>query len=195
MPARRFIERAPLPKPKILPEAFFERSALTVARDLIGKYLVRRVDGKTMAYMIVETEAYIGPQDLAAHSSKGLTPRTKVMFGPAGRWYVFFTYGIHWMLNVVTNKEGHAAAVLIRGVDGISGPARLTKALKINKSFNELPAIPKTGLWIEDRGFVVPPQRIRRTPRIGVDYAGEWAKKPYRFVLDKPLDRGKVKGQ
>jgi DNA-3-methyladenine glycosylase len=168
-----------------LPRSFFERSALLVARDLLGKILVRRYKGKEIRGIITETEAYIGPEDLAAHSSKGRTKRTEVMFGPAGNWYVFFTYGIHWMLNVVTGKEGHAAAVLIRGLDIISGPARLTKALHIDRSFYGKSISPDSDLWIED-SIKIPSKYIQRTPRIGVDYAGPiWALKPYRFIYMK----------
>lgn len=169
---------------KILPASFFERRSLKVAKDLLGKYLVRRVGGKTTAHMITEVEAYIGPHDLACHAAKGLTPRTKVMFGPPGNFYVYFTYGMHWMLNIVTDKKGYPAAVLIRGLEDVSGPARLTKKLGITGALNGAPAKRASGLWVEDRGVLIPPRRIRRTPRIGVDYAGEeWAQKPYRFLL------------
>ena len=109
----------------VLDSAFFSRPALVVARELLGKYLVRQLDGEQIAALIHETEAYIGPRDLACHAAKGCTPRTEVMFGPAGRWYVYFIYGIHWMLNVVTEVEGFPAAVLLarRGPVGRTGPA------------------------------------------------------------------------
>ena len=171
-----------------MPQSFFKRPALAVAKDLLGKYLVRRTVEGTSAHMITEVEAYIGPQDLACHAAKGLTPRTQVMFGPAGNFYVYFTYGMHWLLNVVTAREGYPAAVLIRGLEDVSGPARLTKKLGISGSLNGAPAKRASGLWIEDRGVKVSARRIRRTPRIGVDYAGkDWASRPYRLVLD-PLD-------
>lgn len=173
------------PAPRLLPEKFFERSAIAVARELLGKFLVRRYRGCIIRMMITETEAYIGPHDLAAHSSKGLTPRTKVMFGPPGRWYVYFTYGMHWMLNVVTGKTGYPSAVLFRGLRGVTGPARLTKHLHIDKALNAKAAQPSAGLWIEDGGIKIPASRVRRSPRIGVDYAGPvWAVKPYRFYID-----------
>jgi DNA-3-methyladenine glycosylase len=105
------------------------------------------------------------------------------MFGPAGVWYVYFIYGIHWMLNVVTDEVDHPAAVLLRGAGEWDGPARLTKALAIDKRLNGQPSAAASGLWIEDRGIRVPRGGIRRTPRIGVDYAGTWAARPYRFVL------------
>ncbi len=163
---------------------FFARSALIVARELLGKVLVRRLGSQAIVAMITETEAYVGPHDLACHASKGRTPRTEVMFGPAGHWYVYFIYGIHWMLNAVTGDVDHPAAVLLRGAGAWNGPARLTKALDIDKRLNGAAAARSSGLWIEDRGLRVPSKCIRRTPRIGVDYAGAWAAKPYRFLLD-----------
>jgi DNA-3-methyladenine glycosylase len=167
----------------VLDQEFFGRPALAVARELLGKYLVRRVGGWSIAARIHETEAYVGPHDLACHAAKGHTPRTSVMFGPAGVWYVYFIYGIHWMLNVVTESEGFPAAVLLRGAGDWPGPARLTKALRIDRRLNGRPASPESGLWIEDRGETIRRTLIRRTPRIGVDYAGPWAAKPYRFLL------------
>jgi DNA-3-methyladenine glycosylase len=155
-----------------------------VARELLGKFLVRRIDGRVLAAPIMETEAYVGPHDLACHASKGCTERTQVMFGPGGHWYVYFVYGIHWMLNAVTDDEGHGAAVLVRGAGDWDGPAKLTKALAIDNRFNTLAIAPESDLWIEDSGLVVPRGSVRRTPRIGVDYAGVWAAKPYRFVLN-----------
>jgi DNA-3-methyladenine glycosylase len=172
----------------VLDQSFFARPALKVAKDLIGKHLVRRIHGEEIAAVITETEAYVGPHDLACHGSKGRTARTEVMFGPPGCWYVYFIYGIHWMLNVVTDDVGHPAAVLVRGAGAWDGPARLTKALAIDKALNSLPAVRKTGLWIEDRGGAPPRGSIERTPRIGVDYAGDWASKPYRFVLSPSME-------
>lgn len=150
---------------------------------MIGKFLVRRIGRRVIAVPITETEAYIGPHDLACHGSKGRTARTEVMFGPAGHWYVYFIYGIHWMLNAVTDDEGHPAAVLVRGAGTWDGPAKLTKALKIDKAFNTRSIEPEAALWIEDRGLKISRARIARTPRIGIDYAGRWAAKPYRFLL------------
>jgi DNA-3-methyladenine glycosylase len=167
----------------IVTASFFEHDARAVAKDLLGKYLVRRVNGKTSAYKIVETEAYLGSEDLASHARFGITKRNAVMHGPGGHWYVYLTYGMHYMLNIVTGPAGKPQAVLIRAVEGINGPARLTKALKIDKRLNGKPATKASGAWIEDRGEKVNPRHIKRTPRIGIDYAGEWAKKPFRFVL------------
>jgi len=167
----------------ILAGDFFNRPALVVARELIGKFLVRRVDsGDELAGLIGETEAYVGPHDLACHASKGCTARTQVMFGPAGYWYVYLIYGIHWMLNIVTDAQEYPSAVLIRGVGSWDGPGKLTKALAIDKQLNALPASPTSGLWIEDRGYRPSRRSVQRTPRIGVDYSGDWAAKPYRFV-------------
>jgi DNA-3-methyladenine glycosylase len=155
------------------------------ARELLGKYLVRRFDdGREEARLIVETEAYHSAEDLACHASKGRTPRTGVLFGSGGVWYVYLCYGIHEMLNLVTGPADHPAAILIRGVSGFVGPGRLTKHLQITRALNGLPAAKKSGLWIEDRGTLVLPEQIGSTPRIGVDYSGPvWSQKPWRFVL------------
>lgn len=180
--------------PRILAADFFSRPALLVARELIGKVLVRRAGGREYRAIITETEAYIGPHDLACHGSRGRTPRNEVMFGPAGRWYVYFIYGMHWMLNVVTDTEGHPAAVLLRGAGAWTGPARLTKALQIDKRLNTQVAAPASGLWIEDARLEIPRRQVKRTPRIGVDYAGHWAAKPYRFVYaPSPLPPAEVR--
>ncbi|HLD22205.1 MAG TPA: DNA-3-methyladenine glycosylase [Patescibacteria group bacterium] len=176
-------------KPHILQPALFERNTLCVAKELLGKVLVCKTRGKEQRAMITEVEAYDGPNDKASHASKGLTPRTAVMFGPAGVWYVYLVYGMHYMLNIVTGEVGYPAAVLIRGVKtsqgiDIIGPARVTKYLGITKAFNTTPATTKTGLWIEDAGKTVYKKNIKATPRIGVHYAGfVWANKPYRFLL------------
>lgn len=168
----------------ILPLSFFGRPAASVARDLIGKKLVRCRHGVRTASIIIETEAYEGVHDLASHSSRGRTPRTEVMFGPAGCFYVYRIYGLHWMLNVVTGAENDAAAVLIRGVEGLNGPGRVTAALRIDASFYGKEAGPETGLWFERTTTPRNKMRIMATPRIGVAYAGPiWAAKKLRFVL------------
>ena len=170
---------------KILDQKFFNRSTILIAKNLLGKFLVRRVDGKTVARMITEVEAYDGFHDRGSHASRGRTRRNAPMFGPAGYWYVYFTYGMHWMLNIVTREEGYPAAVLIRGIEGVSGPARLTKFLKIDKNLNNFPAVRKTGLWIEDRGIKISPRSIRSGPRVGINYAGEyWKRRKCRFWIN-----------
>jgi DNA-3-methyladenine glycosylase len=138
--------------PEIISLSFYDRPTVDVARSLLGKFLVREIDGERIEGMITETEAYDGFEDKASHASRGITERNKPMFGPAGHWYVYLVYGMHWMLNVVTGKEKYPAAVLIRGIKGVSGPARLTKYFKIGKSFNSLSVSEESGLWIEDRG-------------------------------------------
>lgn len=170
--------------PGILPVEFFERPVLEVAKGLIGASLVRRIpNGNTISSMLTEVEAYDGPEDLASHASKGRTPRTEVMFGPAGVFYVYLIYGMHWMLNVVTGDPGYPAAVLIRGTKNISGPGRTTARLQIDKSLNGKPATRSSGLWFENRSIVIPEERIENTGRIGVEYSGDWSRVPYRFVL------------
>lgn len=174
---------------KILKPDFFNRKTLVVAKDLLGKYLVRKNNSKIKRYKITEVEAYIGPHDLACHSSKGRTPRTEIMFKSAGHFYVYLTYGMHHMFNIVTEAKDYPAAVLIRGVENISGPGRLTRALSITKDLNGKLAISKSGLWLEDRGEVIKSSQIKRTPRIGINYAGPiWTPKPYRFVLKEKKD-------
>lgn len=170
----------------MLPNLFFNRKTLVVAKELLGKYLVRKVNGKVIREKIVETEAYVGPHDLACHSSRGRTARNAPMFGEAGTIYVYFIYGMHWMLNIVTEKKNYPSAVLIRGTENIKGPARLTKKFQIDKSLNGKKLGKKSGLWIESPSKKLAPRsyKLIRTPRIGVSYAGEkWAKKPYRFIL------------
>ena len=129
-------------KPRILPRIYFNRPTLTVARSLIGKYLVRAIDGRIFAGKIVEVEAYVGPEDKACHASKGRTQRTDVMFGPGGVAYVYLIYGMYHCLNVVTEREEFPSAVLIRSVeiDGelIDGPGRLCRALQIDRRLNRV---------------------------------------------------------
>lgn len=170
-----------------LPREFFNQPTLTVARELIGSRLCRNLDGTVLRYRITETEAYDGPDDRASHARSGPTPRSAVMFGPAGIWYVYLCYGIHWLLNIVTGPESYPAAVLIRGTEPVSGPGRLTKALAINGDFNHLPVSPESALWIEP-GEPVDPARVSASARIGVAYAGpDWSQRPYRFHLNGNL--------
>ena len=137
-------------------------------------------------HRITEVEAYHGESDLACHASKGRTKRTEVMYLSGGRWYVYLCYGVHEMLNLVTGPAGQPSAVLIRAVESISGPGRLTKRLGITRDLNQQPATPQSGLHLEDHGFVVPRNQIKCGPRIGVDFAGpEWAAKPWRFWVER----------
>ncbi len=171
-------------KYKLLTQKFFDRPVLDVASDLLGKFLVRKVGKIERAFMITEVEAYDGIKDLASHASKGRTNRTEAMFGEAGNFYIYLVYGMHWMLNVVTGPKSYPAAILIRGLEGISGPGKATKALSIDKMLNSKKAEKGSGLWFEDRGISVDNRQIKRMPRIGVDYAGPvWSKKKYRFIL------------
>lgn len=157
-----------------------------VAKELLGKYLVRRIGKKETALMIMETESYDGWEDRASHASRGKTVRNAPMFEDAGIFYIYLCYGMHWMLNVVTGDKDYPAAVLIRGIEGAEGPARLTKNLSIDKSFNKKLVAPEAKLWFEDRGIIIPTHRIKKLPRIGVAYAGKkWAKKPWRFLIHK----------
>jgi DNA-3-methyladenine glycosylase len=172
-----------------LPRRFFVRETTTVARELLGKLLVHRVDNVDRIGKIVEVEAYLGPHDLAAHTSKGITPRTKVMYGPPGHAYVYLVYGMHHCMNVVTEPDGIGAAVLLRALEPIAnishntkGPGRLCKAMGIDLrhyghdlcSNNLYIANPET----EDSFSVA------QRPRIGVDYAGTWAAELLRFYIE-----------
>jgi len=174
---------------KILTKKFFNRDTVAVAKDLIGKFLVRKIGNKEIAMMIVETEAYDGENDKASHASKGKTKRTEVMFGHPGYWYVYLIYGMHEMLNIVTREKDYPAAVLIRGVitednRHINGPGKLTKLLKISRRLNNTLADKSSGLWLEDRGVKIPKSKIKCSSRIGVNYAGPiWSKKHWRFYL------------
>ena len=172
---------------QILTRMYFNRPTVQVARSLIGKYLVRAIDGRTLAGKIVEVEAYVGPEDKACHASKGRTQRTEVMFGPGGVAYVYLIYGMYHCLNVVTEREGFPSAVLIRAmeIDGklIDGPGRLCRALQIDRRLNRVDLTSGESLWFEDRRVLVKRGDVVAHPRIGVDYAGEWATKPWRFRL------------
>ncbi len=172
-------------KKQLLDQRFFARPVLHVAPDLLGKYLAYSTGAGKGALMVTEVEAYDGELDLACHASKGRTKRTEVLYGEPGTLYVYLCYGVHWLLNVVTTAPEYPAGVLIRGVAGISGPGRVTRALGVTGAMYGKPAVPKTGVWFEDRGVRVAKRNIQKTPRIGVDYAGEWAAKPYRFVLKR----------
>ncbi len=184
---------------KVLSREFYNRSTLKVARELIGARLVRILDGQKLVGIITETEAYISEKDLACHAKAGRTPRTAVMYGPPGHAYIYFTYGNHWMLNVVTERENFPAAVLIRAIqpiDGIEimlkrrsgrdtfGPGKLTQAMGITKSENGLDlTVSGSGLWIE-AGISVPNSLVTKGPRVGLNSTPEpWLSKPWRFLV------------
>jgi len=184
---------------EIPPRKFYNRPTLTVARELIGARLVRILDGIKMVGLITETEAYIGEQDLACHARAGRTPRTQVMYEPPGHAYVYFTYGHHWMLNVVTEQEDFPAAVLIRAIQPIEGvqvmstrrngrdtfgPGKLCQAMGITKSENRCDLTTSdSGLWIE-AGISVLDKNVTIGPRVGLNTVPEpWLSKPWRFLV------------
>ncbi len=184
---------------KPLPRNFYDRPTLTVARALIGARLVRILNSKKLVGLITETEAYISEKDLACHAKAGLTPRTAVMYGLPGHAYVYFTYGNHWMLNIVTECEGFPAAVLIRAIQPVEGveimsrrrsggdtfgPGKLTQALGITKSENGLDLTKANSrLWVE-AGRAVPNLLVTKGPRVGLNNTPEpWKSKPWRFLV------------
>jgi len=181
---------------------FFNRPTLQVARELLGAHLVRLEDGERTAGVIVETEAYIGEEDLGCHASAGYTPRTQVMYGPPGHAYVYFTYGMHWMLNFVAEAEGFPAAVLIRGIvptegieriatrragrpkeDWTNGPAKICQALSINRAQNGADlCVLEAELFVES-GVNIPDSSVTNGPRVGLNSVPEpWKSVPWRFV-------------
>ncbi len=184
-------------KNNILKKSFYRQPTMEIARQLLGKFLCRKVNGKLYIGKIVETEAYLGAKDLACHASKGMTERNKAMFGPAGHAYVYFIYGMYHCLNVVTEKENNPCAVLIRalepvrtilppdksGSEGIlNGPAKLCREFKIDKEFNNWDLIIRKKLWLEN-GEIIKPSQIKKSKRIGVDYAGIWKNRLLRFYI------------
>jgi DNA-3-methyladenine glycosylase len=176
-----------------LPRSFYNRDTCLVARELLGKCLVHVTEGIERVGRIVEVEAYLGPHDLAAHSCRGLTVRTKVMFGPPGHAYVYMIYGMHHCMNVVTEPEGHGSAVLLRALEPVNnvmgrsgGPGLLCRAMEIDKRLNGQDLISET-LYIAAPPATEPVTIVER-PRIGVGYAGDWANKPLRFYIqDNPF--------
>ena len=170
--------------PSRLHTDFFLRDVLEVAPALLGKILVRRFeDGNIRRFTITETEAYRGMEDLACHASKGRTSRNEVMFQEGGVVYVYFIYGMYWMLNVVTGLEGDPSAVLIRGLDDISGPGKVGKTLQLDRSFYGEDLFVSQRIWIEDSGVVADYTTL---PRVGIHYAGEpWISIPWRYRLIK----------
>jgi DNA-3-methyladenine glycosylase len=195
-----------MPLSSILPQTWYQRDVVTVARELLGKRLVRVLDGQRLSGIIVEAEAYRGEEDLACHARAGRTPRTEVMYGPPGRAYVYFTYGMHWMLNTVCSEQGFPAAALIRAIlplEGINtiaasragrprsawtnGPAKLTQALHIDSCLNGADLTGEdANLWIEE-GIPIPETWVSETPRIGIGSVPEpWKSLPWRFLAELP---------
>lgn len=173
---------------KRLPRDFYDRETVAVAQELLGSFLVHVVEGRERIGRIVEVEAYLGEQDLAAHSSKGLTPRTSVLFGPPGHAYVYLIYGIYCCMNIVTEREGNACAVLLRALEPVrnvadrtAGPGLLCKAMGIGLAQNRHD--------LESSDFFVAARpagesfEIVARPRIGVAYSGVWANKPLRYYI------------
>lgn len=163
---------------------FFNRDCLEVAPDLVGKVIVRKQEnGEEIRVRITETEAYRGTEDKACHASKGRTPRTDILYRESGLIYVYLCYGIHWLMNVITGEPEQPQGVLFRAGENYCGPARLTKKLGVDKSFNGRSFTEDDEIWIEDDGKKFP---IRTDRRVGINYAGEeWASKPWRFILDE----------
>lgn len=172
---------------KKLPREFYDRDTKLVARELLGKFLIHKSGGVERIGKIVETEAYLGEHDLAAHSSKGKTERTKIMFGPPGHAYVYLIYGIYFCMNVVTEREGHASAVLLRALEPVknisektAGPGLLCRAIQIDKKLNGHDLL-------SDDFFIAESEAeefsIVKRPRVGVDYAKHWAKRHLRFYI------------
>jgi DNA-3-methyladenine glycosylase len=166
-----------------LDRSFFTRDVLEVAPALLSRIIVIKKPGEDeRRYFISETEAYRGTEDLACHASKGRTPRTEIMFHEGGRLYVYFVYGMYWMLNIVTGPVNNPQAVLIRGLDLCKGPGRVARLLGIDRSFYGEDITASERIWIEETGINPP---ILAGPRIGIDYAGDfWKTRPWRFYLD-----------
>lgn len=192
-----------------LPRQFFARPTLRVARELLGCVVAVRHGSRVQRGLVVETEAYVGPRDLASHAARGRTPRTEVMFGGPGHLYVYLIYGMHHCVNVVTERVGYPAAVLIRGlvpvvnqarfynvskmvrpdqnkpspVRAVTGPGRVCRHLGITRRLNREDVVAGGRVWFE-RGVRVPLGYVHQYPRVGIAYAGRWQHKPWRFVLE-----------
>jgi len=171
-----------------LPRAFYDRDTVRVAQELLGKWLVHHSAGGERIGKIVEVEAYLGEHDLAAHSSKGLTERTQTMFGPPGYAYVYLIYGVHHCVNVVTERAGHASAVLLRALEPVKnlagrtcGPGLLCRAMNIDRCLNNHDLL--SGDFFIAAPEVAEQISIVKRPRIGVDYAKHWAKRRLRFYI------------
>lgn len=163
-----------------LDESFFQRDALDIAPELLGKYLVRRFDsGDIHRFRITDVEVYRGEEDKACHASRGRTKRNEIMFNAGGKIYVYLIYGLHWLLNIVTGKDDEPQGIMIRGLEKIDGPGRVGKYLKLNSSFYGQ-SIAGDILWVEDAGDK---PEYTTAPRVGIDYADEWKDMPWRFIM------------
>ncbi|MCK4592500.1 DNA-3-methyladenine glycosylase [Candidatus Parcubacteria bacterium] len=181
---------------KILKKSFYSQPTEKVARELLGKFLCRKINNKLYIGKIVETEAYLGEKDLACHTSKGITERNKIMFGPAGHAYIYFIYGMYHCFNVVTEEENNPCAVLIRALEPIgrrdainrvstrplNGPAKLCREFEIDRELNGYNLTLGRKLWIENKEKIKP-IRIKKSKRVGVDYAGIWKDRLLRFYI------------
>jgi DNA-3-methyladenine glycosylase len=161
---------------------FYVRDVLEVAPELPGKFIVvKSYDGSFGRFRVTEVEAYRGTEDKACHAFKGRTARTEIMFHEGGRLYVYFIYGMYWMLNIVTGGKNNPQAVLIRGIENHPGPGRLTKSLGIDKTFYGEDLVISNRIWFEDPGL---DHKVKSGPRIGIEYAGEyWKSRPWRYYL------------
>lgn len=163
-----------------LDEKFFHRDCLDVAPDLVGKLIVRKINDDIIKIRITEAEAYRGEEDKGCHASRGRTPRTELLYRESGIIYVYLCYGMHWLMNVITGEKDMPQGVLFRAGEKFNGPAKLTKHLSINGSFNGKSITENEEIWIEDDGYI---PEIITAPRVGIDYAGdEWKNKPWRFI-------------
>ena len=175
---------------KRLDRSFYTRSTLKVAKELLGKYIIRKIGRKKLKSKIIEVEAYIGPQDKASHAYKGkTTSRNRAEYLIGGHIYIYLVYGMYWQLNISTSQAGKPECVLIRGLDLgklADGPGKLCRYLKLDKSFYAEDLTKSKKIWLEDRGEKIKPSQIVATRRIGIDYAGPyWSRRKWRFYLKK----------
>lgn len=161
--------------------SFYERDVLDVAPELLGKMLVRKADTGLLSYLITEVEAYRGIEDQASHARFGKTQRNSVMFDSGGTLYIYFIYGMYWMMNIVTGKTNEPQAILIRALKNIEGPGRVARLLGVDKSFNGENLGESHRIWIEDHNIT---PAVLQKPRYGIDYAGEpWKSMPWRYIM------------
>ena len=178
-----------------LKRSFFNQKTLNVAKQLLGCFLIHKTGKNKIIGRIIETEAYCGPTDLASHASRGKTQRTQIMFGPAGHAYIYLIYGMYYCFNIVTENIDYPAAVLIRGVEIINnsklksqnskviGPGKVCRQMKIDKKYNGIDIVKSNKLWIEGSSKKTSDFTIKKLKRVGVDYAGEYKDKLWRFIL------------